>query len=294
MTSFEPTVRRQQLGAALRTLRKAAGFTLDDAGEVINCSASKVSRIETGHRTVSPIAVSALVAVYAADHKTRDRLIALAQDSHEIGWLQRSMDYEHQEQALMTLESKAESIVNFQLGVVPGLLQTGEYAQAFVSEMGMYPESESRECVVNRLQRQSVLLRRDPPKLLAIIDELVLYRLVGSPGVLRRQLHHLVEESNRPNVSLRVVPNDGQTHGGVDSPFVVIRRPGLSPVVLVETLTSNLFVEDRSEVDAYELVLQKLLNRALSEEESVSLVASVARRLDTEVSNGWSPPTYEP
>jgi transcriptional regulator with XRE-family HTH domain len=169
MTVFEPTVRRQQLGAVLRTLRKAAGFTLDDAGQVINCSASKVSRIETGHRAASPLEVSALAAVYSADHKTRDRLIALAQESHEVGWWQGKTDIEQQEQTLMTLESQAETIVYFELGVVPGLLQTGEYAQAFINEMGMYPEGESRDCVVNRLQRQSVLLRHDPPQLLALL-----------------------------------------------------------------------------------------------------------------------------
>jgi transcriptional regulator with XRE-family HTH domain len=294
MTSFEPTVRRQQLGAALRALRKAARFTLDDAGRVINCSASKVSRIETGHRPASPLEVASLAAVYSADPKTRNQLIALAQESHEIGWWQGQMSYEQQEHTLMTLESQAETIVHFQLAVVPGLLQTGEYTHALITEMDMHPESESVGGMVNRLQRQSVLLRDNPPDFLAIIDELALHRFVGGPGVLRRQLDHLVKESDRPNVSLRVVPNDRQAHSGVDGSFKVIRRPGLSPVAVVETLTAGLFVEDRTEVDMYERAVRKLLHLTLDEEESVSLVADLARRLDTEESNGWSPPTYEP
>lgn len=294
MTSMEPTVRRQQLGATLRTLRKTAGYTLDDAAQVINCSPSKVSRIETGHRAVSPLEVSALAAVYKADHETRDKLIALAEESHEIGWWLGQMNYVQQEHTLVALESQAESIATFELAVMPGLLQTGEYAQAVITEMGVYPDSESEDCMMNRLRRQSILLRQDPPKLLAIIDELALCRLVGGREVLRRQLEHLVKESNRDNISLRVIPNDGQAHSGIDGPFVVVHRPELSPVVFVETLTSALFVEDQAEVAMYELALRKLLHRTLSEDESVELVARLAEQLDTEADIGWSPPTYEP
>lgn len=192
------------------------------------------------------------------------------------------------------LESRADSIVSFDLALIPGLLQTAEYTQALIAEIGILPESEFEDSIVTRMQRQAVLLRRDPPKLVAIVDEFALHRLVGGPSVLRRQLRYLVEESNRPNVSLRVVTNDGQAHSGVEGHFVVIRRAGLAPVVYVENLTAGLFVEDRTEVEVYELAGQKLLHRALGEEESVSLVASLANRLDTEASDGWSPRTYVP
>jgi hypothetical protein len=150
------------------------------------------------------------------------------------------------------------------------------------------------EGMITRMHRQSVLLRPNPPKLVAVIDELALHRLVGGLDVLRRQLRHLVQESSRDHVSLRVVPNDGQAHSGIDGSFIVIRRPERTPVVLMESLTSSLFVEDRTDIERYELVLRRLLNRALSEEQSVSLIANLATRLDTEARTGWSPPTYTP
>jgi transcriptional regulator with XRE-family HTH domain len=292
MASFEPTVRRQQLGQELRALRKKAGYTLDDAAKVINVSPSLLSRFETGHRAISPVDVSALLGAYGADPTKRDELLALAAESGEIGWWQRPMSYVQQRNSLLMLESKADSITSFDLALIPGLLQTGEYTQALIAARGALPEGESEDTLVSRMCRQSILLRRDPPQLVAIIDELALHRLVGGRDVLRRQLEHLVEESNRPNVSLRVVPNDGQAHSCTDSSFLMIRRPGLCPVVVVETLTAGLFVEDRIEVNTYEATVQELLGRALGAEESVSLVVDLARRLATEESDGWSPATY--
>jgi transcriptional regulator with XRE-family HTH domain len=293
MTSLEPTVRRQELGRELRTLRKAAGFTLEDAGQVINCSASKVSRIETGHRAVTPVEVSALVAVYSADVATRDRLLALAEEASEVGWWQsRWMDVASSDQTLIALESKAEMIVHFDVTLVPGILQTSEYTRAIMSQTGMVPKEEIEDRMLARLRRNSVLLRPDPPELVAIIDELALRRLIGGRDVVRRQLECLVKESQRPNVTLRVVPNDGPVHSGVDGSFVVVRRSGLSPVIVVESLTSSLFLEDQRDVDAYELALRNLLARALGAEQSVAMVADLAKQLDTEASNGWRPPTY--
>jgi transcriptional regulator with XRE-family HTH domain len=292
MASFEPTVRRQELGKQLRVLRKKAGYTLDDAAKVINVSPSLVSRFETGHRAISPVDVSTLLGAYGTDSKKRDELLALAEESSEIGWW-RPRKYEQQRNSPLMLESKADSITSFELALIPGLLQTGEYTQALITEMDVISEPDFGDCMVSRMQRQSGLVRREPPKLLAIIDELALHRLVGGAGVLRRQLDYLVEESNRPNVSVRVVPNGGQAHTGVDGHFVLIHRPALPPVVFVETLTAGLFVADRAEVEMYESATRKLLTRALGEEESVSLVASVARRLDTEASDGWRQPTYK-
>jgi transcriptional regulator with XRE-family HTH domain len=293
MTNIDPTVRRQELGAELRVLRKKAHFTLEQACEIINVSPSKLSRIETGHRRASPEEVSALLAVYGADHKKRDRLLALTRECDEVGWWQRNLtDYAERKHTLITLESKAESIVSFELGLVPSLLQTGEYTRAVMLEMGVIPEEDIEERMVTRLRRHSVLLRREPPELLAIIDELALRRIVGGRDVLRCQLEHLIQEADRPNITIRVVPNDGQVHSAVDGSFIVVRRSGFSPVVFIETLTSGLFVEERAEVDMYELVLRNLLNRALSQEESIALIARLASRLDTEASNGWPQPTY--
>lgn len=179
MTSLEPTVRRQVLGAELRILRKAAHFTLEDAARVINASVSKVSRIETGHRSASMVEVAALVAVYSAGHRKRDELLSLAAESHEIGWWQRNQtDYTRQRYALITLESKAESIASFDLGAIPPHLQTDEYMQAIMREMGVVPEDQIEDRLATRQQRHSAL-HQQPLNLLAIVDEVVLHRPIG-------------------------------------------------------------------------------------------------------------------
>jgi transcriptional regulator with XRE-family HTH domain len=291
--STEPTVRRQELGQQLRMLRKAAGFTLEDAGQVINCSASKVSRIETGHRAVTPIEVASLVAVYGADPRKREHLLALAEEAHQIGWWERNQPgYTYQKHPLITLESKAEAIISFDLAVIPGLLQTDEYMRALMHEMGVVPETQIEDRILARQQRRSVLLHRDPPNLLAIADEFALRRPVGGRDVLFRQLEHLQQESNRDNVELRVVRNGGPAHSGLDGSFLILRRKAAPPAVFIDHMTSGLFVEDYAEVEAYELAVRNLVSRALGPEQSVALVASLTKGPDMEASSGRKDPTY--
>ncbi|MBO0885619.1 MAG: transcriptional regulator, partial [Mycobacterium sp.] len=100
----------------------------------------------------------------------------------------------------------------------------------------MLSEEEVEDRMVTRLCRHSVLMRHDPPKLLAIIDELALHRFVGGREVLRRQLEHLAQESRRPNITVHIVPNDGHAHPGVEGSFLVLHRTGFSPVVYADTL----------------------------------------------------------
>lgn len=293
MTTIDTTVRRQELGEALRAWRKEANLTLEEASRVINCSQSKLSRVETGQRSITPVEVSALLAVYKADSRTRDRLLALAEESGEIGWWQRDRaNCLSGPDTLITVEAKAECIVHFDVTLVPGILQTSEYTQAVLTESQIIPEDEIQDRMHMRLRRNSVLLRYDPPELVAIIDELALHRVIGGCQVQRRQLECLVQESRRRNVTLRVLPNNGCAHSGIDGSFIIVRRSECSPVVLVESLTSGLFLEDRREVGAYESIVRNLLNSALSEEESVAMIADLAKRLGSEESDGWSYPTY--
>jgi transcriptional regulator with XRE-family HTH domain len=289
MTNFDPTVRRQELGEELRVLRKAANYTLEQAGHVIGSSASKVSRMETGHRTASPIDVSALLALYRASLKKRNEVLALAQAADEVGWWQRNQsDFAEQRDTLLTLEAKAESIVNFGLSLVPGLLQTGEYTRSVMSTCDYVPETDIENRMFTRVRRQSILMRRNPPSVLALVDELALRRLVGNREIQRRQFAYLLEQSRDPRLSLRVVPNDGQVHGGVEGSFVILRRRGFPTVAFTETMTSSLFFEDPKEVETYESVVLGLLGRALCKEESVEFVAWLAKQLDTEV-HPWTP-----
>jgi transcriptional regulator with XRE-family HTH domain len=282
MKSTNPTVRRQELGEELRNLRVKARFSLEEAGRVINASPSKVSRMETGHRTASIEDVASLLALYRADHAQRSRLLTLTREADELGWLQSNRpDFVERQHTLTTLEAKAEQIVYFDPVVVPGLLQIGEYTKAIMMESGLLSDDEIEDRIVTRTRRHSVLMRRTPPKLLAVIDESVLYRRLGGPGVLRRQLEHLVRMSARGNAAIRVVPNG---YIGASGPFLLLRLPHRSTVVFLEHLTLSLFVEKACDVDKYEKTVEHLASRALDEQESLRLVASVARELQLEAS----------
>ncbi|WP_231849790.1 helix-turn-helix domain-containing protein [Saccharopolyspora erythraea] len=283
MTQSDPTVRSQELGDELRALREANTLSLVDAARRIDASGSKLSRIETGISAPSAEDVSGLLVLYGVTGEKRRELLALARESERRGWWQRNHPgFAERQRTLVSLEAKADSIVNFEAIVVPGLLQTGEYTRAIMQGVGVKPESEIEARMVTRLHRHKVLRRERPPRLLAILDELVLHRRIGGGDVLRRQLEFLVEASTLPNINVRVVPNDGLAHPGIEGAFTVLRRSGRSPVIFAETLTSCIFLEDRIEIERYESALRTLSERALDERQSVQLMTDLARRLDSE------------
>jgi transcriptional regulator with XRE-family HTH domain len=280
----QTTIRRQELGRELQTVRKKRRLTLEEAAKRINCSQSKLCRIEKGQRSVAIDEVAGLLGLYGVEGKERDDLLELAGNCGERGWWQRtSSDFHQRRSTFSALESRAETIVDFELTVIPGLLQTADYARALMVESPTAADDEIDDLLMTRLLRQSVLRRKNPPKVLALIDEPVLHRPVGGHGVLRRQLEHLLLASGDPNLSIRVVPNVGY-HAGITGAFHILELPGAPSVVFLEGLASNLFLEDPVDVDLYRQALRNLLDAALDEQASRALIATVARSLDTEAS----------
>lgn len=272
--SNEPTVRRQELGGALRALRRNACFSLEQASQVINVSQSKLSRVETGRRNASIEEIASLLGLYRADHAKRSRVLALAREVDEVGWLQSHRpEGMPRHQTLLTLASEADRIFQFDPVVVPGLLQTGEYKAAILDGTAAASAKQIDDCAALQLQRQSVLTRKEPPRLLALLDESVLHRPVGGRNVLRRQLEHLQKLSTESNCTIRVVPRGESITCGA---FALLRLSDRSPVVLIENLTCSLFLEQPHDVEAYDGVVQSLDEHALDEAASLELISSVA------------------
>ncbi|QUH06116.1 helix-turn-helix domain-containing protein [Saccharopolyspora erythraea] len=284
MTDPDPTVRGQQLGDELRTLRETNALSLADAAERIDASASKLSRFETGRRTLPVEDIASLLAVYGVKGTRRRELLALAREAERRGWWQRNHpDFAQRQRTLIALEARAARVINFETTVVPGLLQTGEYTRALMTESQAVPPEAVEQHMITRLNRHKVLLRERPPKLHVLIHELALHQMVGGRDVLRRQLEHLLECSARHNISIRVVANTGG-HVGASGAFTLLQQHEGPSVVFLENLTSSLFVEERHEVDVYRDALRNLAARALCEEQSGELIAEMARHLDTEAS----------
>jgi hypothetical protein len=176
----------------------------------------------------------------------------------------------------------AAAIDTFGALLVPGLLQTAEYARTVLLALRPdLPAEQIERRVELRMARQSILAGDDPPTLRAVLDEALLRRPVGGRAAIRRQLHHLAEAAARPNVRLQVLPFGVGAHPGMDGAFTVFRfpKPTDPEVVHLEHTTGDLYLETAEETARYAAAFDELSAAALEPDESAALVASSARKL---------------
>ncbi|CAM5609083.1 helix-turn-helix domain-containing protein [Streptomyces pilosus] len=279
-----PAVRRRKLGAELRALRTSAGLTSGEAARLAGWHQSKVSRIETGTSGVRPADVRLLLDVYGvADPQLRELLLVLSGtgdggDRHHWWHAYRGV-LPPTYRDFISLESQASAMRTLETTVIPGLLQTPEYARA-VTEAALEGASEERldTLVEVRLARQDILHAEPPLELSAVLDEAVLRRQVGGPGVMARQLSRLVEAARLPQVRLQVMPFGAGAHIGVTGPFVIFSfsRTSDLDVVVLDHLTSSLHLERKEDLRAYSEAFNTLSIHALSPEESLEFIAGAA------------------
>ncbi len=273
-----PTVRRRRLGFELRRRREAAGVTIDYVAERLECSASKISRIETGHTGVTPRDVRDMLELYGVTGAECDELVQIARDARLKGWW-------HPYSMVLTsayvgLETEAQAIREYVQQVVPGLLQTEEYARAMIRAARpdiSIDEVERRVRV--RMQRQSLLQQEDAVTLWAVLDEAVVSRPVGGDAVMRRQLARLAEAAELPSVTLQILPFEAGAHAGMDGTFAILNfaQQADTDVVFAENATGGLFLEKTEELQKYRFIFDHIRAAALRPEESVSLIARLAK-----------------
>ncbi|MFE4577014.1 helix-turn-helix domain-containing protein [Streptomyces chartreusis] len=281
-----PAVRRRKLGAELRALRTGAGFTSGEAARLAGWHQSKVSRIETGASGVKPADVRLLLDVYGVeDAQLRELLLVLAGSDEGSGrhhwWHAYRGVLPPTYRDFISLESQARAMRTLETSVVPGLLQTPEYARAVTRAAvgGLDGDADDRldALVAVRLARQDVL-RADPPlKLSAVLDEAVLRREIGGPEVMARQLSRLMEAAQLPQVRLQVLPFRAGEHVGITGPFVIFSFSSTSDldVVVLDHLTSSLYLERKEDLQAYTEAFNTLRIHALSPEESLDYIAAL-------------------
>ncbi len=279
-----PAVRRSNLGAELRALRTSAGLTSGEAARLAGWHQSKVSRIETGTSGVKPADVRLLLDVYGvADPQLRELLLVLSGSGDGGGrhhwWHAYRGVLPPTYRDFISLESQASAMRTLETTVIPGLLQTPEYARA-VTEAALegVPEERLDALVEVRLARQDVLRAEPPLELSAVLDEAVLRREVGGPGVMSRQLTRLVEAARLPQVRLQVLPFTAGAHIGVTGPFVIFSfsRTSDLDVVVLDHLTSSLYLERKEDLRAYVEAFNALSIHALSPEDSLDFIAGAA------------------
>lgn len=273
-----PTLRRRRLARELLRLRAAKGLTVDAVSKEARrrspaqkWSAAKVTRIE--NRKVQRIRETDLLTlldVYGVTDPTdRASLVSLAAEASRTGWWVGYRD-EFGAAAYIDLETEATELRTYQLGFVPGLLQTPGYARAVIEGSGVTDPGEIDRRVEARMMRRTLLDRPDAPRLTAIIDEAALAK--APDAVLDEQIRHLLVP--RPSVDVRIVPDRAGLHPALSGSFVVMVFPHDPSLVYLEQSISGLFLEEEPEIEHYDEVFSAVLDIALSPTETVAFLES--------------------
>jgi transcriptional regulator with XRE-family HTH domain len=271
-----PTVRRRELGARLRTLRNEHGLTVEQVAEELLCSPSKVSRMETGQRGVTARDIRDLARLYDLDDAQQQQLTNLAAEGKQRAWWQ---PFALRYGTYVGLEAEASLIRDFGLGLIPGLLQTPDYARAVLhATVPHHNPSEIEHLVEARMARQErALSGHGPPDLYAILDISVLYRIVGGRAVMRRQLERLLEVSQLPHIKVRVIPYEAGVLPVATNKFIILNfaRPGLSDVVFLEGVTGDLYLDRSEDIELYNIAFQELEYLAASTGDTRAIIAAL-------------------
>jgi transcriptional regulator with XRE-family HTH domain len=276
-----PTVLRILLGTQLRRLREARGITAHEAAQAIRGSESKISRIELGRNAVRELDIADLLSLYGVTEPAeREQLLSLASQANQPGWWHHCQDVlPTWFQAYIGLEESADSIRSFDAQFVPGLLQTEDYAAAVLA-LGEFSLEESQRMVQLRKERQR-RFTSGGLRLWTIIDEVALRRPIGSAGLMREQLEHLLGLCDQPGFTLQVTPF---LTGGYTAPgsFSILRFAAaeLPDVVYIEQLTSAMYLDKRSDVARYTDALDKLSSISATPDESVQIIRALLEDME--------------
>lgn len=275
-----PTVARRELAVFFHEVRELRKRSLEELGTHLDVAASQASRLDTGARGFRPEDVRKLSAWYGLDQETEERLLALADESKKRAWWQQ-VDLPNSYRTLIGMEKAAVSISEYCGNVMPGLLQTRDYAQAAIAAGAADVTVQRVQLTADvRIRRQQILEGESAPRLRVVIDEVALARGVKPPEVMRRQLEYLLEVGKRPNVEVQVIGFEYGIHPGPDGHFMLIGLGRSIPDVIYRE--DKLTFQDSS--DARELarirdLWDSLRAIALSPRESAERIQQYADRL---------------
>jgi transcriptional regulator with XRE-family HTH domain len=272
------TVRRRRLAFELRRLREATNLTCEEVAGQLECSASKISRIETGRVLASPRDVRDMAEIYGVPGDQRDSLVQLARDARQKGWWQAYGDsVEPHLATYLGMESAASEIRVYRGNRLPGLLQTEDYTRALVaaSSPGVARPGEER-AIGYRIERQRQA-KVHRPRLWVVLDEAALRRQVGGPDVMRAQLEHLLRLSVESETFVQIIPFTARAQIAVELPFAILAFSDRADpdVVCIRYPTGTMWIEDASEVRAYSVLFRHLQAAAPPFRESQAIITSV-------------------
>ncbi|MGH3751348.1 MAG: helix-turn-helix domain-containing protein [Pseudonocardiaceae bacterium] len=275
-----PTLRLWQLAESLRGHRDRMELTIEEAVALLKphsprWSRSKLQRVETRSYAPQPAEVEHLAAVYEVPADETAVLVRMAREARQKGWWQSSA-LPKPYQTMVGLEQAATTVRQFELALVPGLLQTSDYARALMTTLEPATPIEVLEnLVAARMIRQHVLTGDDPLTYQAILSEAVLHCPVGGDRVMRGQLERLLELTSQPNITVQVVPFAAGPHPGMEGAFTLVTLPDLAhDVGYVEGPAGSIYLEEQDHVRRCVMRFAVLSSLALSPAESVDLIST--------------------
>jgi hypothetical protein len=284
----ESTVPRRQLGRYLKGLREKRGVTVAASARALEWSTSKLWRVETGQVAMRTHDVRVMCRVYRATDEFTKVLTGLASQSKAKGWWHAHGDAIPEWFSLYVgLEDAAERIRMYEPELIPGLLQTKAYSQAFIAiERPDLTPAEVDRRVAAKQHRQRLLTRHlpGPPRFEVLLSEVALRRPIPDRAAMSGQLRHLAEQIERlDNVSVRVLPlAAGPTRASSVGPFVLLDFPDDDepPIVYKEGPTGALYLDKAREIATYDAIWAGVAELALTEEQSLRLIRRLAEEYD--------------
>lgn len=268
------------LGADLRRWRERAGLESKELARALSWSSSKVSNMESGSRGVSEVDAAMYLAHCRAPGTDIQEFLEFFHEQ-DGQWLQPHGRQRPDElRSLVALETTAAAMCEFQVTVIPGLLQTEDYTRALITGCRLLPEDAIEPRVRARKERQALLRRYSPPWCRFFVHESALRLPIGGNAVMNDQLLHLVFASSRPHIDIRVVPIAAGPHGGVGGAFTLMEYEKAKPVVYLEHDVASVFLDRKDYVAHYRKAIASLRAVALDEGQSRSLLAQLASEND--------------
>jgi transcriptional regulator with XRE-family HTH domain len=281
--SQDPSVEARRLRSELRRARQDARLTQKDVADALDWSTSKLIRIERGAVGISITDLRALAAHYGMPDERTGELVEMARASKQPAWWTKYRQVlSPQLITLLGYEASATTIRHNNPSIIPGLLQTEEYARAMFTSYNTDP-STIDDRVTARLERQGVLDREDPPEMRFVLDEAVIRRWVGGASVMRGQLEWLREIGDRPHVSIQIIPFSAGEHRGMAGSFALYEFPPDEDedyVVFLEDFSGLTQIRnDSGEASAYLDRFMELEKQAISQSRSSQLIDEAIEQL---------------
>lgn len=278
---YTATVRGRRLARELRRLRQEAHLSGEQVAAELEWEQSKISRMENARMRITSGEVMELLELYGVTGDQRAELVQLAREARKKGWWHSYEDVLKQGfNDYLAFEAEAMTYRAYQTQLIPGILQSADYARAVLCGSQTRTADEIERGVEVRLARKQRITNSEKPlHVWTVIDEAALHRLVDKPIVMKAQLEHLLELAALANVSIQVLPFGAGVHAAIDGPFVLLTFHEYPTLLYMEHLMGCVYMEKPSETTRGKMVFDHLLASALNSGESAKLIRQVAKGL---------------